>query len=367
MAKTWDVIVVGGGPGGALAAKKCAEKGLETLLLEKKKMPRDKCCSGMVMGPWGQQIIEKEFGEYPPEVMTETEHLLGYAIHIPGVPAQTYDVKTPATWRKFLDTWLCKGALDAGAEVWDGTRVTAVSPTDMQYSLTVEQDGSSFALTSSFLIGADGAYSAVRRALFPDFKPTLLAGYRECYEARIDLPERRFNIFTALGKAPMFFVHHKKQYMLLEGMATKGRLKEVITQAKQLLIDNYGLAPQSEPVWRDGCVEPLMSRELTAGTFLPALGNALVIGDAAGLNIPVSGEGLSTSLKSGLDAANAVIEAQSSGKMAGGIYMKKINELLEKFKDIQSFASCIKQAQLNQDPQAFSDAWLASWGYSLNL
>jgi flavin-dependent dehydrogenase len=42
MSRTWDVIVVGGGPGGALAAKKCAAAGLRTLLLEKKKMPRDR-------------------------------------------------------------------------------------------------------------------------------------------------------------------------------------------------------------------------------------------------------------------------------------------------------------------------------------
>lgn len=37
MSKKWDVIVVGAGPGGNLAAKKCAASGLKTLLLEKRK------------------------------------------------------------------------------------------------------------------------------------------------------------------------------------------------------------------------------------------------------------------------------------------------------------------------------------------
>ena len=56
-AEKWDVIVVGAGPGGAAASKRCAEAGLWTLVLEKRALPRDKVCSGMIMGPWAQEII----------------------------------------------------------------------------------------------------------------------------------------------------------------------------------------------------------------------------------------------------------------------------------------------------------------------
>jgi flavin-dependent dehydrogenase len=47
----WDVIIVGSGPSGAIAAKKCAEQNLKTLILEKKKLPREKVCTGMIMSP----------------------------------------------------------------------------------------------------------------------------------------------------------------------------------------------------------------------------------------------------------------------------------------------------------------------------
>ncbi len=41
-----DVIVIGGGPSGAMAAQIAAEQGLSTLLIEKHEVPRIKPCGG---------------------------------------------------------------------------------------------------------------------------------------------------------------------------------------------------------------------------------------------------------------------------------------------------------------------------------
>jgi flavin-dependent dehydrogenase len=48
-ALAYDVILVGAGPAGATAAYDCAKMGLNTLLLEKEKLPREKPCGGAVM------------------------------------------------------------------------------------------------------------------------------------------------------------------------------------------------------------------------------------------------------------------------------------------------------------------------------
>ena len=102
----YDVIVVGGGPGGAVAAQRCAQMGFRTLLIERRRLPRDKVCSGMVMGPWANEIIQQEFGEIPMEVLASPGHLAGHLIHVPGVGPQMIEYKTPLAWRKDLDFWM---------------------------------------------------------------------------------------------------------------------------------------------------------------------------------------------------------------------------------------------------------------------
>lgn len=45
-ASTWDVVVIGAGPAGAVAALKAARHGLRTLLVDAKRFPRRKACGG---------------------------------------------------------------------------------------------------------------------------------------------------------------------------------------------------------------------------------------------------------------------------------------------------------------------------------
>ena len=68
-----DVIVVGAGPAGTAAAKKCVEYGLNTLILERHRLPRYKVCTGMIMGPAAHTLIKQEFGDIPENILL---HLL---------------------------------------------------------------------------------------------------------------------------------------------------------------------------------------------------------------------------------------------------------------------------------------------------
>jgi flavin-dependent dehydrogenase len=124
---------------------------------------------------------------------------------------------------------------------------------------------------------------------------------------------------------------------------------------------------KSKPLWRDGCIEAPLFKELAKGLFKPARNKALVVGDAAGLNIPVTGEGLAASLKGGLDAANSIIAAKKNDLNAEALYLESVEHLLKKYHDIIAFGKRIKNAALKNDAQEFSQAVLESWDYSLNI
>jgi flavin-dependent dehydrogenase len=74
--KEYDVVIAGAGPSGAAAAKGLVNEGLSVLVLDKKKLPRYKICSGIIFRK-SQDITEKYFGEIPKSAYASPELLDG--------------------------------------------------------------------------------------------------------------------------------------------------------------------------------------------------------------------------------------------------------------------------------------------------
>lgn len=62
--KMYDVLVIGAGPAGCMAAKKSADAGYDVLLVDKMDLPREKSCSGILIQK-SVQMVEAEFGKIP--------------------------------------------------------------------------------------------------------------------------------------------------------------------------------------------------------------------------------------------------------------------------------------------------------------
>ncbi len=355
----WDVIVVGGGPSGAIAAKKCAEQNLKTLILEKKELPREKVCTGMIMSPMAKETIQQEFGKIPKEVLTIPPSLNGIWFHLTGTEDDQINVKMPLTWRRDLDYWLIEEARGVGVEVWERAQVTNVAEAARGYEVKLKRQGKEIEVTAKVVMGADGAASVVRKCLFPQLKVRYVLGYRECHKVDLGLDRNYWHLFLTSETSPYYFsIVHKAEFMLIDLGARAKELEKLVTQAHQILSKNYGFQIERQPLWRDACLEPVIYRELFSQAFRPARGNCFLIGDAAGLILPISGEGLGPALRSGLMAAISVIEASGNNGQASRLYLSELNGLIRKLQELYRYSKKISEEKIQREKVALlKEAW----------
>ncbi|WP_333784399.1 geranylgeranyl reductase family protein [Thermocrinis sp.] len=152
----FDAVVVGGGPAGAMSAYELSKSGLKVLLIEKSTLPRFKLCAGCLSAR-----IEKLLPTGWTHLIKHTIKVgtLGYEgrefFTLPHSSTLAYIVD-----RSEFDYFLVKKALEAGAEVWDECEFLGLNKGKRIEVLTSRGKAK-----AEFLIGADGFYSKVAKAL----------------------------------------------------------------------------------------------------------------------------------------------------------------------------------------------------------
>jgi flavin-dependent dehydrogenase len=175
----YDVIIVGGGPGGSLAGKTAAELGLSALILERGSYPGAKNASGCALSPklWRDfDFMKKLSPEICPsmrKVRIHTSHFLNKDMaeefafsQSPSLSLNTYkeakEFFTINLYRSEFDPWLAKLAENAGAELRTATTVMDLTRNaEGKVNGVVTDTGEK--IEGKIIIGADGGWSTVAR------------------------------------------------------------------------------------------------------------------------------------------------------------------------------------------------------------
>ena len=164
MSLEYDVVVVGAGPAGACAAYETASRGLKTLILERRSLPRYKTCGGGVPLTLKNSLVNLAPEAFVEATVTSLRHTWNFADEHIGLINPDPEQPPMSLWmvqRSIFDNALTERAASAGAEVHDGVAVRTIEE-DGTTKLRVTTD-SGDVFTASHVIGGDGANGIVAR------------------------------------------------------------------------------------------------------------------------------------------------------------------------------------------------------------
>ena len=304
-----EVLIIGAGPGGSIAAERLAEEGVDVLVLEKRAISGNPAQCGECIPGWGEMtetfpMLERE--DWLAERFRYPSHILSrrldwMRVFTPRMKAYAFELDCYSAHRLQFDGHLTELARRAGAEIRLGEPLQNVLNRRERSPDVYVTNCSRY--TADHIIDASGSLGHVRRLLgVEDRPPNLLPSIYA--QVSGDLPPS-FDVFIG-GFAPGGYAW----IIPKDGMANVGlgiRMGAVQRPLKELLeafcntlgvtILSYGGGyipmggPISDPVHR----------------------NVLSVGDAAGLVMPSNGGGIGQAMASGMMAAEAVISARQSG------------------------------------------------------
>lgn len=327
-----DVFIVGAGPAGsALAAALCqARPELDVVLADRAAFPRDKPC-GDGISPRAVALLsaigaDSVLTGYPPNASYRIVGPDGGVVRSDGIPSRNGGVIAGYTIpRTVLDQRLLDLAVRAGAEFWPGARFVETT-VDSAYRSSHVRDGSrDVVVRSRLLVGCDGAYSAVRRAL----------GIARASRAATAIAARAYLEWSTpdTGIRPIQFVFRPK---LLPGYGwifpispTSANVGVGLCVAegrdlRQAVREFHAELAAADSTF-DVPVRALRAHQLPHAADRPplAMDRAALSGDAGSMINPVSGEGIYYAICAGLMLTERVAAVDLANGAALGSALRR--------------------------------------------
>jgi electron transfer flavoprotein-quinone oxidoreductase len=345
----YDLIVVGAGCAGPAAAKKAAELGLRTLLLEKARVPGEKNVSGTCLnsaalidpdlhylldGPVEREIREMRTYHIAPDRTTVFHEIPARGILLLSIR------------RDHFDAWHTESARRAGAEVRLATTVTDVLEDQGAIRGVVTDRGEQ--LTARVVIDAAGVNSIVGRkaGLLPKRDGQQMILY---VTLAVHLGEKRID--ERFGDCIEYYLSPGTQHKTWPWIFPK---REVVTLGTGGYMDAELIsedAPSVNTYMQNFLDLPVVQKKLEGGRisswglhleFDEALerrvrDGLILTGEAGGFVAPFLGQGMPEAFFTGIYAAQAAAEAIEAGDTSRERLEQRFEELLDENIFMQAF------------------------------
>lgn len=314
--KNYDVAIIGSGPAGASAALKLAENGISTVLIEKETLPRYKTCGGGFVYRGRRKmpfdvssVVEREFKKIHINFDKAGIHLT----------SEREEPIISMIMRDDFDNLIVEKAKEAGITLLEGHALKDISFGEINTLHTSKGD-----VAAKFIIAADGALS----------KTAKIAGWEE---TRYMIPALEYEVevspedFERLSKEVRFdfdavpigygWSFPKKNHLSI-GVASGKRTKINLKKHYKEYLKTLGINEVINEEFH-GFQIPVSPR--TDGYVRK---NVFLVGDAAGFADPVTAEGISNAILTGVMAAEAIIEGKMDSTNTEALYDAKLSEVL---------------------------------------
>jgi len=301
-----DIIVIGGGPAGLLAARKASEMGVQVLLLERDEALGKKVCAEAISDTGVKDselnsrsfVVNKIFGArvYAPDESKKVE-VSGESIGEKG--GFVLDK------RKYLEH-LADAAKNVGVEIKLSSNVMDVQRNEGSVKTIVRKNGGTQVFSSKILIGCDGFGSVVARKFFDTSRMAFISCIQYTLgDCKIE-DESLLEFYLGNDVAPRgyLWVFPKGKGLANVGLGVRGKpTKPYLDRFLERHRERFGkskiLSVGGAPVVVSGQLGRIISD------------NIMICGEAAGQVIPLTGAGIHTSLVAGRIAGRVAAEAIS--------------------------------------------------------
>jgi digeranylgeranylglycerophospholipid reductase len=308
----YDVIVVGGGPAGSMAAHAAASQGAKTIILEKDRDIGYPVRCGEAVSDAGL----KQFMEPEPEWIAATIN----KIRMRSPNNTIIDLQSNATGyvlhRRIFDYALANRASQVGAEVQTRAYVDGlIVEDDMVRGVKYQYMGENRSLTAKVVIAADGVESRVGRmaGMRTSIKIHDMESAYQATVGNIDIDQEMIDFYVGENWAPggYLWVFPKGNRMANIGLGVVGSKSK-----------DYNSHDMIHNFLRDHYPEATVLTSVCGGvpvaqTLKKITGNGIMLtGDAARMVNPVSGGGIISGMHSGKIAGEVAIEAMGKGDLS---------------------------------------------------